>query len=180
MLFWHAGATIALARYAFRDDRMDLRMLVLGAILPDLIDTPMGLLFYDRLGSVRLVSHGLIAATTIMVVVVLATRRGRPRKRWMPLAIGILLHILLDAMWLDPETLWWPLLGWGFSAAGPETVPLYLESLARNWWMWLGELVGLLYMAYLWSAAQLRSADKRLVFLRTGRVDVPIDGDVTC
>jgi hypothetical protein len=180
VLFWHAGASIALARYAFRDDRMDLRMLVLGAILPDLIDTPIGLLFYERLLSVRLVSHGLIVAATIMVVVVLATRRGRPRKRWMPLAIGILLHVLLDALWLDPETLWWPLFGWDFSAAGPATVSAYLESLATNWWLWLGELAGLAYLAYLWSAAGLSSAQKRSAFLRTGRVDVPIDGDVTC
>ena len=98
----------------------------------------------------------------------------------MPLAIGIFLHILLDALWLDPETLWWPLFGWGFSAAGPETVSGYLEALSRNWWMWLGELLGLLYLAYLWSAAGLRNTEKRLAFLRTGRVDAPIDGDVTC
>ena len=39
MLFWHLGGTTALARYAFRDERMDLRMLALGAIMPDLIDT---------------------------------------------------------------------------------------------------------------------------------------------
>ena len=32
MLFWHVGATIAIARYTFRDDRMDLRMLALGAL----------------------------------------------------------------------------------------------------------------------------------------------------
>ncbi|MDJ0664110.1 MAG: metal-dependent hydrolase [Acidimicrobiia bacterium] len=180
MLFWHTGATIALARYAFRDDRMDLRMLVFGALLPDLIDTPIGILFYESLGSVRLVSHGLIVAAAVMVAVVLATRRGRPRKRWMPLAIGLFLHILLDALWLDPETLWWPFFGWGFSAAGPETVSAYLEALARNRLMWLGELVGLLYVAYLWRAAGLGDGEKRLAFLRTGRVDVPIDGDVTC
>ena len=35
MLFWHLGATVALVRYSFRDDRMDLRFLMLGAVLPD-------------------------------------------------------------------------------------------------------------------------------------------------
>jgi len=40
MLFWHVGATIAFVRYTFRDKAMDLRFLALGAILPDLIDTP--------------------------------------------------------------------------------------------------------------------------------------------
>ena len=43
MLFWHVGGTIALVRYTVRDERMDLRFLILGAVLPDLIDTPIGL-----------------------------------------------------------------------------------------------------------------------------------------
>ncbi len=180
MLFWHVGATIAIARYSFRDDRMDLRMLVLGALLPDLIDTPLGLLFFDRLGGVRLVTHGLILAAVVMTAVVLSTRRGRPRKMWMPLAIGLLFHVLLDAMWLDPETLWWPLLGWEFSPAGPATAAAYVESVLTDWRVWAGEAVGGIYLAYLWVAAGLSEKQKRETLVRTGRIDVPIDGDVSC
>ncbi len=180
MLFWHIGATIAIARYSFRDDRMDLRMLVLGGLLPDLIDTPIGLLFYSQLGGVRLVTHGLILAAVVMVVVVMSTRRGRPRKLWMPLAIGLLFHVLLDAMWLDPETLWWPLLGWEFSPAGPESAGSYVESVLTDWRMWAAELAGLVYLAYLWAGAGLRDKEKRQHLVRTGRIDLPIDGDVSC
>ncbi len=180
MLFWHAGATIAIARYSFRDDRMDLRMLLLGALLPDLVDTPIGLLFYGTFGAVRLFTHGLILAAVVMVAVVLATRRGRPRKMWMPLAIGLLFHVLFDAMWLDAETLWWPLLGTGFTAAGPETASAYLSELLSDWKVWAGEAAGLVYLAYLWSAARLSDPAKRGEFIRTGRVDAPIDGDVSC
>ena len=90
---------------------MDLRMLLAGALLPDLVDTPIGLLFYDQLGAVRLFTHGLVLASTVMVVVVLSTRRGRPRKLWMPLAIGLRLPLLFDAMWLDPEPVWGRVLG---------------------------------------------------------------------
>jgi membrane-bound metal-dependent hydrolase YbcI (DUF457 family) len=180
MLFWHIGATIAIARYTFRDDRMDLRMLVLGAILPDLIDTPAGLIFYGNLGSVRLVTHGLILASGVMVAVVLLTRRGRPRKTWMPLAIGLLFHLLFDAMWLDPETLWWPLLGSGFSPAGPETVSAYMASIVGDWKVWVAEAAGAIYLAYLWAAAGLSDRSKRSALFRTGRVDAPIEGDVSC
>lgn len=180
MLFWHTGASIAIARYAFRDDRMDLRMLVLGALLPDLVDTPIGLLFYGRLQSVRLATHGLLFAAVVMVAVVMSTRRGRPRKTWMPLAIGLLLHAVLDAMWLDPETLWWPLLGWGFSPAGPETIGSYVGAVLGDWKMWLGEGVGLVYLAYLWSAAGLSDPVKRATLWSTGRIDAPIEGDATC
>lgn len=180
MFFWHAGATIAIARYTFRDDRMDLRMLVLGALLADMIDTPIGLVFYASLGGVRLATHGLVLASLVMVGVVLSTRRGRPRKMWMPLAIGLLLHLLLDAMWLDPETLWWPFLGWDFTAAGPATVADYLRQIATDWRVWLTELIGVAYLVYLWRAARLSDPERRRLLLSTGRVDVPIDGQVSC
>lgn len=180
MLFWHAGATIAIARYSFRDDRMDLRILLLGALLPDLVDTPIGLAFYDTFGGVRLFTHGLVLAAATMVGVVFATRRGRPRKTWMPLAIGLLLHVLLDAMWLDPETLWWPLLGTSFTAAGPETAGSYVSAILTDWKVWAAEAIGIIYLAYLWSAAHLSDEATRREFLRTGRVNVPIEGDVSC
>ena len=45
MLFWHLGATMWLFRWIFRDPKVDVRFLLLGAILPDLIDLPLGTLF---------------------------------------------------------------------------------------------------------------------------------------
>lgn len=180
MLFWHVGATTAIARYTFRDDRMDLRMLALGAVLPDLIDTPLGLLFFDQLQSVRLVTHGLVVASAVMVGVVLSTRRGRPRKLWMPLAIGLLFHLLLDAMWLDPETLWWPFLGTEFSPAEQSTAGAYVQAVLSDWRVWAGEVIGLLYLVYLWRAAKLTDPAARRRLMETGRVDVPIDGQAGC
>lgn len=159
---------------------MDLRMLLVGALLPDIVDTPIGLVLYERLHSVRLFTHGLLLAALVMVAVVMSTRRGRPRKTWMPLAIGLLLHALLDAMWLDPETLWWPLLGWEFSAAGLGTASGYLFSVLGDWRVWLGEVAGLIYLGNLWQAAGLSRREKRAQLWRTGRVDAPIDGEATC
>jgi inner membrane protein len=180
LLFWHTGATVAIARYTFRDDRMDLRMLVLGALLPDLIDTPLGLVFYPHLGTVRLFSHSLLLAGGVMIAVVLATRRGRPRKLWMPIAIGMLLHLLLDAMWLDPETLWWPLLGWSFTPAAASTTGSYLTAVLTDWRVWVGEAIGLGYLLYLARAARLGDRAARRRLYASGRIDVPIEGEVTC
>jgi membrane-bound metal-dependent hydrolase YbcI (DUF457 family) len=176
VLFWHTGGTIAGIRYAFRDDRMDLRFLVLGAVLADLMDTPIGLVFYATFGAVRLVGHSFLFAAVAMLVVLLTTRRGRPRKRWMPVAVGILVHLLLDAMWVDPETLWWPFFGLEFSAAGPATAADYVVSIVTDWRVWAMEAAGLAYVAYLWRRGRLGSRAARADFLRTGVVDVPIDG----
>lgn len=174
MLFWHIGGTIALIRYAFRDERMDLRFLVLGAVVADLVDTPIGLVGYESLGAVRLGSHSLLVASLVMVAVVVLTRRGRPRRRWMALAVGMLAHLVLDAMWADQETFLWPFLGWEFAPAGPATVGGYLREVLTDPVMWVGELVGLTYLVWLWRRAGLASAAARVTFWSTGRVDVPI------
>ena len=174
MFFWHIGGTIALIRYAFRDERMDLRFLVLGAVVADLVDTPIGLLGYGSLGAVRLGSHSLLVASVVMVVVVALTRRGRPRRRWMALAVGMLAHLVLDAMWADQETFLWPFLGWEFTAAGPATVGGYLREVLTDPVMWAGELAGFVYLAWLWRRAGLGSAAARATLRSTGRIDVPI------
>ncbi len=175
MIFWHVGATTALIRYAFRDDRMDLRFLALGAVLPDLVDTPIGLLWFDQLGSVRLVAHALLASAVVMSTVVVRTRRGRPRKRWMPLAIGMLMHLFLDAMWNDPETLWWPFLGWEFSPAVATSAGDYIQSVLTDWRVWGLEGVGLAYLVVLGRRARLGRPEARARLFATGVVDVPID-----
>jgi len=174
MLFWHAGASVAITRYAFRDERMDLRFLILGAVIADLVDSPIGFAFFSALGAVRLGLHSLSAAALVMVTVVWTTRRGRPRKRWMPVAIGMLLHLFLDAMWNQPETLWWPFLGFEFSQAAEPTVRLYIQGILSQWTLWVGEAVGLMYLAVLFVRGRLAEREQRREFLATGRIDVPI------
>lgn len=174
MALWHIGATIALTRYTFRDEKMDLRFLIVGAVLPDLIDTPVGLLFYESLGSIRLIAHSILFAAALMTWILVATRRGRPRKRWMPLAIGVLIHLFLDAMWADPETLWWPAFGLDFSDAGAATVPDLVGAVLSAWWVWAGEAAGLIYLLALARRANLNDAATRREFVATGRIGAPI------
>ncbi|HEX9854697.1 MAG TPA: metal-dependent hydrolase [Acidimicrobiia bacterium] len=174
MLLWHLGATTAIVRYAFRDERMDLRLLFVGAILPDLVDKPVALIFFDSLRSTRLIAHCLLAATVAMIAVLMATRRGRPRKRWMPLAVGMLVHLFLDGMWSDPETLWWPMLGLDFSPNIAASAGTYLGSLLTNPIVWIEELLGAAYLAWLYVRGGLGGREVRRRFLADGVIAVPI------
>lgn len=176
MLLWHLGGTVAFIRYAFRDERMDLRVLMLGAVLPDLVDTPVGFLLWDRFRTARLAGHSLAATAAVMVAVLVLARRGRPRKRWMPLAIGMLMHLVLDAMWQSPATLWWPFLG-GFTATPHPTPGAYVAAVLADPWMWLGEIVGGVYLVTLARRGRLGDRARLTRFLRTGRIDVPIGRD---
>jgi membrane-bound metal-dependent hydrolase YbcI (DUF457 family) len=176
VILWHVGATVAFIRYAFRDDAMDLRFLALGAILPDLIDTPIGVFGWASLGAVRLASHTILFGSLVMAAVLIFTRRGPVRKRWMLLATGVLLHLLLDAMWNLPETLWWPFLGTEFSATGFPTFGAYVQDLLTNPVMWAGEALGLVYLIALARRSNLTDPATRRTLWRTGVVSASIDG----
>ncbi len=153
---------------------MDLRFLALGAILPDLIDLPIGVVLWSTVEHVRLMSHSILFGAIVMIVVLLATRRGPTRKRWMLFAVGILIHLALDAMWQLPETLWWPLFGWEFATSGFASYGAYLADLVTNPLLWLGELTGLAYLAFLWRASDLGDPDARMRLRTTGTVSAPI------
>lgn len=174
MLFWHVGATVAFVRYAFRDEAMDLRYLALGALLPDIVDTPVGALMWSSWHTARLWSHSLLFGSVVMVAVLVLTNRGHRRKQWMLLAVGVLMHLVLDSMWAQPETLWWPLLGWEFTSTGIATFNAYVLSVMSDPWMWAGEAVGVVYLGLLWRSSGLGNSAERRLLLSAGRVTAPI------
>ena len=96
MIFWHVGATTAFIRYAFRDPAMDLRYLALGALLPDIVDLPLGIVMWSEWQAARLIAHSIVFGSLVMLLVLVFTRRGPVRKQWMLLAVGVLLHLLLS------------------------------------------------------------------------------------
>lgn len=175
MLFWHIGATTAFIRYAFRDPAMDLRFLVLGAILPDLIDLPIAVVWWDTFGSVRLAAHSFTFGALAMAAVLVVTRRGPRRKRWMLLAVGVLAHLALDAMWQSPETLWWPFLGTEFTGSGFATYADYLRDLIGDPLMWLGEAAGLAYVVWMGRRIGIGDSEVRRSLMRTGAISVGLD-----
>jgi membrane-bound metal-dependent hydrolase YbcI (DUF457 family) len=174
MFLWHIGATTAFIRYAFRDPAMDLRFLALGAIVPDLIDLPIGIAFWSSFQTPRLAGHSLAFGAVCMALVLILTRRGTRRKAWMLFAVGILLHLFLDAMWRGPETLWWPFLGTSFAATPFDTYGAYVRNLVSDPVMWAGELAGFVYLILLARKSTLGDKDLRRSLYRSGRVSAPI------
>lgn len=172
MIFWHLGGAIAVFRYVFRDPKVDLRFLALGALLPDLIDKPLGTFLLPEVfrGGTRLIGHTLTLALLMMTVVLVSTRRGRVRRQWMAFAIGALVHLLLDGMWTDQQTFLWPAFGWDFPPGMPDYWSGIFARLLANPWLLLEELAGLSYLIHLWRKAGLGDPARRRELLRTGRV----------
>ena len=172
MIFWHVGGTIAVIRYVFKDPAMDLRFLAFGAVLPDLIDKPVGWLFYD---TGRVFAHALIFPVAVLAIVMFATSRGTARRKaWLGLPIGALLHLFLDLQFTVPEGFWWPFLGLEFPGSDDALASRILDTLTDPWVI-AGEVVGLWYLGGLYRKAGLFDRERRDDFRRTGRIPLPLE-----
>ncbi|MDQ4089708.1 MAG: hypothetical protein M3163_05325 [Actinomycetota bacterium] len=155
MLFWPAGVALGLVWLVFRDPAFDYRMVVVGALLPDLLDAPFG--------GARL-AHTLLAAVAVLTVVMLGTRgRRHLRRSLLAVPIGMFAHLIADAMWARTESFWYPAFG------GPLNDPL--PALDHGLTILLvKELAGLLVVAWCWKRFSLSDPKVRRQFLRTGHL----------
>lgn len=173
MIAWHVGATLFLFRWIFRDPKVDVRFLAVGAVLPDLIDMPLGtLILADRYSSGELWFHSLAVSSLVVVAILLATRRGRRRRAWMALAIGMMLHLLIDGVWTSNGVFAWPFFGLDLpSGPRPYWAGVWDRALSDPW-RWIEEMVGIGYLVALSRRARLGDGEVRAEVLRTGRLPV--------
>ncbi len=154
MFFWFLGTALGAVWYVFRDPRFDVRLLAVGAVLPEL----------DALFGGARVMHSL-AFSLVLLAVVMALTVGRrsARKLWLGLPIGTLLHLVFDGAWANAHVFGWPLGGWSF-----EDAPL--PAAERGWWNLPLEIVGLAILIWFWRRAGLEDPARRRDLWRTGRL----------
>ncbi|MCK9580507.1 MAG: metal-dependent hydrolase [Methanoregula sp.] len=93
-----------------RDDRWLLPCIV-GAILPDLIDKPVGyLLFPTTIGYGRIYNHTLLIALLVLAIG-LTIWKLKKDPGVIALGMGILSHQILDLMWRQPQSWYYPFFG---------------------------------------------------------------------
>jgi len=111
--FFHLFTGIVLG-YLVSDILKDRRWLIpcaVGAVLPDLIDKPVGfIIFGGVLDNGRIWCHSILFAVIVMAGGLLLWKYRRTPVL-IAAAIGILSHQLLDLMWLQPSTWYYPALG---------------------------------------------------------------------
>lgn len=157
MLLWFAGMSLVLAWNVFRDPALDHRLVVLGAVLPDLVEIPAG-----RAGPL----HALLGATGVLAMVMIATvGRRLLRRRLLALVIGMFFHLVLDGVWATSDVFWWPLSG---LALGDTQVPALERGPGLTAVL---EVAGLAALVWAWFRFGLGDSGRRTRFVRTGRVD---------
>jgi membrane-bound metal-dependent hydrolase YbcI (DUF457 family) len=152
------GGAVLTVWAVFRDPTFDYRPLILGVLLPDLVDAPFGgaRVMHSITGSV-----GLLA-----IVMALTVGRRAQRKRWLGLPIGTFLHLILDGAFADTKVFWWPFTGGGFGDARLPIVERGIVNVAL-------ELAGLAICAFLWHRFRLADPRRRRRFVREGKLVAP-------
>ncbi len=150
---------------------LDIRLVLLGSLLPDIIDKPLGqVLFRQTLGNGRVFSHTLLFLFLTGASGLFLYRRSS--RTWLlALALGTGAHLVLDSMWRAPRTLLWPAYGLAFEKMDVELgqwLQDLWDGLVTNPAVYVPEIIGLIVMAwFLWS---LFGQGKLGVFIRRGRV----------
>lgn len=109
--------------------RLDYRIVMAGAMLPDIIDKPIGAFFFrETYSSGHIYGHTLLflVLTAIAGLYLYKTRR----LTWaLALSIGTFTHLIFDRIWWASRTLFWPLLGISFER---EDVSILIPPILRE------------------------------------------------
>ncbi|CAN5670559.1 metal-dependent hydrolase [soil metagenome] len=167
MLLWHLGIATLIVYVTLGRRRIDYRMILIGAVLPDIVDGVLGLFFFEGPAG-RWIAHSVLAAIVVTIVIILGFKADR-RQSLFGIGVGWLLHLVADGMWQAPQTFLWPAFGTEFSSSvrEPYTWNLFLDPIAHLS-TWGAELIGLGILAWFWVAFRLGERDRFRLFLSDG------------
>lgn len=145
---------------------LDIRLLLIGSMLPDIIDKPLG--YFLKFGNGRSITHTLLV-TLLFLIAALFLYIYRRQTWLLALAIGMVAHLILDFMWQTPETFYWPVYHWWFAPQVDQNwIGHWLEGLATNRMDEAFEAAGfLVVLVFTWTILRQRQI---MLFLSSGRL----------
>lgn len=183
LLFGHLGIAMGVA-YALvhlfgrpYSKVVDYRFILLGSVLSDIIDKPVGLLLgvWGRNLGHTLLFPSILAIGAWVVLASKARAEGAHGPLGDPLlllAIGVTVHLLLDRMWEFTQVLLWPLLGFAFPPGGFDPLDI-LGHLLTDPYSLAGEVGGVFLLLVIAHRHGLLSSRPFREFLRTGVLEAP-------
>lgn len=183
LVFGHVGLTLGAAAvvagavnrqektswFVSLSKRVDIRLLAVGSLLPDIIDKPVGqYLFVETFHNGRIFSHSLLFLMLLSAFGFYLFKAYR--QVWMlTLAAGTLTHLIFDGMWAIPGTFLWPLMGWKFSPIELEGLAgKILDGLVSNPMIFTSEIIGLAVV--FWLCVTVIRRKQMGVLIRNGRI----------
>jgi inner membrane protein len=153
-------------------NRFDLRFIIIGSLLPDIIDKPIGhYFFYNVFGTGILYCHTLSFVLFLSLLGTIIYKLYKNNSIFL-LAFGSLIHLILDFIFLQPRIFFWPL--FGLTLPRDQSLPLVswlldlINQLLTTPWMAIPELIGaaitIWFSWLLWRQKAFRS------FILSGRI----------
>ena len=155
----HLGIPLLVPIFGRRVD-LDVRLLMLGALLPDIIDKPLGHLILPE-NNGRIFAHTLAFAAVVLIL-------GFFWKPGLSLSLGVSFHHIQDGMFLDHRTSLWPLLG-PFESYDFE-VYQWFEAFGDPYVI-SEEVIGILILVGFIASFGLYRRSKLITFIRSGRIE---------
>jgi inner membrane protein len=147
---------------------MDIRILLIGSILPDIVDKPLSFLGF---GGGRSIAHTLLIFCVVLLIGFFQSLNFK-KTGFLALAAGMFSHLILDFMWRIPQILFWPLMGWSFPTPDPvnwiQLIFMWWKILLANPWVEITEVIGLII--FLGFVGILLRQRKVKVFIAKGKV----------
>jgi len=127
LLFGHIGITLGIAWLVNRifKVKMDYRLIAIGSLLPDIIDKPLGMIILP-LNNGRIFGHTLLFILILLLI-------GLKYRKSLFLSFASFCHLIEDRMWNEPETFFWPLLGFEFPAKEHLSFYEYLSRILSEY-----------------------------------------------
>lgn len=155
MLFWLVGTAVLTVWFVFRDPLFDYRLLIVGSVAPVIVDA--------MFGGARAM-HSVTFSVALLALLMAVTAGRKPiRKMLLGLPVGTMLYLVFSGAWTNATVFWWPFFGLDFGDA-PHPVA------GRGWWNVLLEILGLGLCWWIAQHAELRNAECRRRFWRTGQL----------
>jgi len=89
---------------------IDPKFLAIGAILPDLIDKPIGMvIFASTITTGRMIGHTLLFSLLFFLLGLYSYEKKN--LKIISLSTGSFFHLIEDQLWRVPKILFWPLIG---------------------------------------------------------------------
>ena len=148
---------------------IDIRLLLIGSLLPDIIDKPIGQFFFkETFSNGRIFCHTLLFLIIITLTGLYLYRRRS--KTWLlVLSFGTFTHLVCDLMWRSPRTLLWPIYGFAFEKLDlTRWIQGILHALLTNPAVYVPELIGAAIL--IWFVVVLARRRKVYAFIRNGQV----------
>lgn len=151
--------------------KIDFRIFAVSAMFPDIVDKIVGMLILgEEVSNGRIFTHSLVILTLLSV-----SAFNYSKIKLAGLFIPLLylfpayLHLLLDRLWEEPNTLLWPLLGTGFPKIGVEFGD-YFGILFSNSYVYIGEIIGLAIIITIVIRTRLYLKSNLKAYFKMGRL----------